>query len=183
MFRLVAIVGLAGSGKSEVVKAFEAAGFTKIYFGGLTIEKLKEANFEINEPNERMMREKLRRDHGMAAYATLNLPKIKEGLKKVSIIIDGLYSWEEYLVLKKEFPALEVVAVQASPKIRYQRLTTRPIRPLTKAEAESRDYAQIENLHQAGPIVMANRTIINEGSLAELEKQVSLILGEKNGKN
>jgi len=178
MKQLLAIVGLPGSGKSEVVKLVEERGFAKIYFGGMTIEKLKEENLEVNEQNERMMREKLRRDHGMAAYATLNLPKIKAALLKGSVVIDGLYSWEEYLVLKKEFPEMVVVAVCASPKTRSTRLASRPIRPLTPEQVQSRDYAQIENLHQAGPIAMADFTIVNEGDLADVEKQVSLILND-----
>jgi dephospho-CoA kinase len=178
MKQLLAIVGLPGSGKSEVVKLVEEKGFAKIYFGGMTIEKLKEENLEVNEQNERMMREKLRRDHGMAAYATLNLPKIKETLAKSSVVIDGLYSWEEYLVLKKEFPEMVVVAVYASPKTRSTRLANRPIRPLTPDQVLSRDHAQIENLHQAGPIAMADFTIVNEGDLADVEKQVSLILND-----
>jgi len=36
----------------------------------------------------------------MAAYAILNLPAIDSALKKSNVVIDGLYSWEEYVTLK-----------------------------------------------------------------------------------
>lgn len=172
----MAIVGLSGAGKSEVVAEFVVANFTKIYFGGLTIEKLKEESLEINEANERTMREKLRTQHGMAAYAILNLPKIESALKLGDVVIDGLYSWEEYLVLSEKFPMMEVVAVHSPPHLRYQRLAKRPVRPLTETESRSRDYSQIENLHQAGPISMAGCIILNIGNLKELKIKVKEII-------
>ncbi len=168
----MAVVGLPGAGKSEVVAEFVAAGFTKVYFGGLTLEKINEAGLEINEANERLIREKLRADHGMAAYAKLNLPKIESGLKLANVVIDGLYSWEEYLVLREKFPSMTVVAVYGPPRLRYQRLADRPVRPLTSKECQGRDYSQIENLHQAGPIAMAEQTVANIGTLADLKKTV-----------
>ncbi len=170
MNRLIAVVGLPGSGKSEVVAEFVASGFVKIYFGGLTLEKLNEAKLEVNEGNERMIREKLRADHGMAVFAKLNIPKIKSSLSSNNIVIDGLYSWEEYLVLREKFPNLEVVAVYAPPQMRYARLAARPIRPLSEEECRSRDHTQIENLHQAGPIAIAQHTIVNTGDISILKK-------------
>lgn len=171
--RCLALVGLPGSGKSVVCDLVTQAGFTRVYFGGLTLERLKAENLAVNPKNEKMMRERLRQEYGMAAYATLNLPKIKTALKEGrSVIIDGLYSWEEYLVLKKELPNLEVVAVYAPPKLRYERLANRPERPFTPTEAQDRDYSQIENLHQAGPIAMADVLLHNVGSKDNLIDQV-----------
>lgn len=181
MARLVALVGLAGSGKSVATEVFVKSGFGRVYFGGLTMEKLQEAGLAINEKNERMMREKLRAQHGMAAYALLNIPKIKSALKAGNTIIDGLYSWEEYLVLRKEFPQLEVVAIYTSPKLRHHRLASRLIRPLSNDEAVSRDTAEIEKSHKAGPIAMADITVLNIGSKAAFAKAVKTIIdGEKN---
>lgn len=179
MNRLLALVGLPGAGKSVVTEKLTEAGYKKVYFGGITMEKLKESGLEVNEKNEKMMREKLRKDYGMAAYATLNIPNIKNALKSSPVVIDGLYSWEEYLVLKKEFPTLEVVAVYSPPKLRYLRLSTRQVRPLTQEQAMSRDYSQIENLHQAGPIAMADFTIDNSTDLENLLKQVKILIDEK----
>jgi dephospho-CoA kinase len=181
MNHLVAVVGLPGSGKSEVVVEAVAAGYTKVYFGALTLEKLTEEGLEGGEANERMMRERLRAEHGMAAFATLNIPKIEAGLAQGNVVIDGLYSWEEFLVLKGKFPSMECLAVWASPKVRHQRLATRPVRPLTEQEAYSRDVSQIENLHQAGPIAMADHLIVNEGiSLPKLKNTARTILdGQK----
>ena len=69
-----------------------------------------------------------------------------------------------------------LVAVWASPKTRYSRLTNRLNRKLTMEEAASRDRAEIENLNKGGPIAMADFTIINESSLADLKKEVERII-------
>ena len=100
MNKIIAIVGMCGSGKSVVCDYYESLGFTKIYFGGVTLDKIKEEGLEINEKNEKYMREKLRKEYGMSAYAIILLPKIEESLKKGNVVLDGLYSWDELKVLK-----------------------------------------------------------------------------------
>mgnify|MGYP000760700014 FL=1 len=78
MGKIVAIVGMCGSGKSIASKYFEDLGYKNVYFGGVTMEKLKEAGLEVTPENEKMMREKLRRELGMGAYAKVLLPRILE---------------------------------------------------------------------------------------------------------
>ena len=175
--RVVSIVGMAGAGKSEVAKVFEGNGFVKIRFGDVTDEEMGRRGLEPNEENERYIRELLRREHGMSAYATLNLPKIDSALKYSDVVIDGLYSWEEYTILKTYYKEdFYVVAVWASPRTRYARLANRLNRPLALEEAASRDRAEIENINKGGPIAMADFTIINESSLENLRKEAKGII-------
>jgi dephospho-CoA kinase len=177
--KVVAIVGMAGSGKSEVAKVFEEKGFFRVRFGDITDIELKKRKLEINEANERQFREQIRKELGMGAYAILNRPPIDEALKKSNVVADGLYSWEEFLEFKTYYAAsFYVVAVCASPKTRYSRLATRDIRPLTAAEAASRDKSEIENLNKGGPISMADYTIVNENTLNYLKNQTELIINQ-----
>lgn len=172
----MAIVGMTGSGKSEVARVFEKKGFITVRFGDITDEEVKKRGLTLDEANERKVREQLRREHGMAAYALLNRPRIDAALKMAPVVIDGLYSWEEYLFLKDCYrDDFIVVAVWASPKERYSRLRRRPVRPLTPPEAASRDRAEIENLNKGGPIAMADYTVINQSSLEELKEQAERI--------
>lgn len=171
--KVVAVVGMAGAGKSETARLFEENGFIKIRFGDVTDEELRKQGLELNEENERRVRELLRERYGMAAYAILNLSRIDLALKKSPVVIDGLYSWEEYTSLKNYYGKnFYVVAVWASPKIRYARLATRAERRLTLEEATSRDKAEIEKLNKSGPIAIADFTILNESSLKNLEREV-----------
>ena len=175
--KVVAIVGMTGCGKSEVARKFEENGFARIRFGDVTDAEVKKRGLALNEKNERHVRELLRKEHGMSAYAQLNLPRIDSSLKHSNVVIDGLYSWEEYTFLKSHYgEEFFVVAVWSSPRTRYARLTTRSNRQLTAEEAASRDRAEIENVNKGGPIAMADLTIINESSIADLKKEVERII-------
>ena len=175
--KVVAIVGMAGSGKSDVSRIFQRHGFTRIRFGDITDEEVKKRGMELNEENERRVREMLRQEHGMDAYAKLNLPRIEVALKESDVVIDGLYSWEEYTFLKAHYGEnLCLVAVWSSPAVRYARLTGRKIRGLAGEEAASRDAAEIANLNKGGPIAVADFTIINESSLQSLTGQTERII-------
>jgi dephospho-CoA kinase len=175
--KVISIVGMAGSGKSEVAKVFERSGYGKVRFGDITDRAIMEKGLKLNEENERFIRQQLRAEHGMAAYAELSLPEVDRLLKSINVIIDGLYSWEEYKLLKSRYGGdFTVVAVWSSPATRYQRLSKRPIRPLTVEEAVSRDLAEIENINKGGPIAMADLTIINKSSLEDLERETKEIV-------
>jgi dephospho-CoA kinase len=113
----------------------------------------------------------------MAAYAMLNLSKIDLTRTKSNVVIDGLYSWEEYAFLKTYLHEdFYVLAVYAAPRTRYRRLKNRVVRPLTAEEAASRDAAEIVNLNKAGPIALADFTIINESTLKNLKKEVKNVI-------
>jgi len=175
--KVVAIVGMTGSGKSELARFFSGRGYTIVRFGDITDEAVKEKGLPLTEENERPVRENIRKEHGMAAYAKLSVPRIDNALKTRNVVVDGLYSWEEYIYLKDYYgDKFMVVAVWASPEDRYKRLTGRKVRPLTLGEAIGRDRAEIENLNKGGPIAMADFTILNTGSMSDLKKQVERII-------
>ena len=174
--KVVSIVGMTGAGKSEVSRVFEENGFTRIRFGDVTDEEMRKRGLKPSEESERLVREMLRQEHGADAYARLNQPRIEQALKSSDVVIDGLYSWEEYTYLKSCYGEnLYLVAVWSSPKTRYARLTSRSSRRLTLEEAISRDRAEIENIAKGGPIAMADFTIINESSLEDLRKEAQRI--------
>ncbi len=175
--KVVALVGMAGSGKSEAARIFVENNYHRIRFGDITDAGIKSRNLVLNEKNEREIREELRREHGMAAYAKLNLPKITAALERSNVIVDGLYSWEEYLLLKATFQSdFYAVAVWSSPATRYRRLAQRRERPLSPEEAIGRDKNELEKINKGAPIAMADFTVINESTVTDLKKQVQRII-------
>ncbi len=172
MNNLIAIVGMCGSGKSVATAYFKEKGYEVIYFGGITMKKLKEEGLDITPENEIMMRDKLRNDLGMGAYAIVLLDDIKRALKNKNVVLDGVYSWSELKILTKEFPNIKVLAIVVDRNIRYERLEGRKVRPLTKEEAKKRDISEIETIEKGGPISYADYFILNNGS--EEEYKLSL---------
>ena len=179
MNKIIAIVGMCGSGKSIASDILVEKGYEKVYFGGVTMEKLKENNLEVTPENEKMMREKLRADLGMGAFAKILLPRIKELAKTKNVVLDGLYSWDEYLIIEKELKDnLFMIGIITDKKLRYSRLETREIRPLTSEEAKKRDLAEIENIAKAPPIAYADYYVLNNGTIEEYKLRLEEILKE-----
>ena len=179
MNKIVAIVGMCGSGKSVASEYLEKnLDYKKVYFGGVTMKKLQEAGLEVNPENEKMMREKLRHDLGMGAYAKVLLPEIKELLKNNNVVLDGLYSWTEYNILKEEIPNLILISIVADKKLRSSRLSERHVRPLTEIEAENRDLSEINNIEKAPPIAYADYYILNNFTKEEEINRLNEIIKE-----
>lgn len=159
---ILTFVGMPGGGKTETTLYIQKKNIPFVRFGEITDEGVKALGLSLTQENERAFREKLRQELGMGAYAIKAKPKIDELLSKHEVIvIDGLYSWEEYTFLKKEFPGLILIHIFAEPSIRYQRLSTRPVRPLSFEESRIRDIAELEKLNKGGPIAIADYLIEN----------------------
>jgi len=93
------------------------------------------------------------------------------------VVLDGLYSWDELVILKEKLgDKLNVIAIIADRKLRYSRLNIREIRPLTNEEAEARDIAEIENLAKGGPIAMADYFLLNNLGIDEYINNLENIL-------
>ena len=178
MNKIVAIVGMAGSGKSIASSYFNNKGYSLVYFGGVIYEKMKEEGISYTPEADKMMRVKMREEYGMAAYAILSLPKIKEYIKDSDVVIDGLYSWDEYLVLKNEFPNIILLSVVVDKNIRYDRLKIRPNRNYTYEEAMDRDLNEIEKLSKGGPICYADYYILNNGTIEDEINSLKNILNK-----
>lgn len=174
--KLFAIVGMCGSGKSIAADYLVESGFNKVYFGGVTMKKLKEENLEINPENEKMMREKLRKELGMGAFAIVLLPEIKECLNNGDTVLDGVYSYDEVKILKKNFEELKIISIICDKDIRYNRLSIREFRPLTSVEAEKRDMSEVENIAKAPPIAMADYYVLNNGTIEEYKNRIDEII-------
>ena len=177
MNKLIAVVGMCGSGKSIATDILEKKGWTKIYFGVVTYKKMAEEGIERTPDSERIFREKLREKYGPECYAKLLLPDIEEALEKGNVVLDGLYSWYEYKFLIDKFKdRLKLVCIVADKNIRYDRISKRPERPFDREKAIERDLSEIENLYKGGPIAYADYYVFNNGSLDEYEKRLEEIL-------
>lgn len=173
MNKIIAVVGMCGSGKSEAVKFFVDSGYKRVYFGEVVMNEMKRLGLEVNEANERTTRENLRKEFGMGAMAVKSLPIIEEFMKQNNVVIESLYSWEEFKILKDKFgDAFKLLTIYTTKALRYERLLKRPFRPLTNDESKSRDISEIEKLDKGGPIAYTDYLIMNDGSLDEMNVEL-----------
>jgi len=180
--KIIAICGMAGSGKSVVADYFVAQGYQFLRFGQVTLDVIIEQDKKPSEKLERQVRESLRKKHGMGAFAKFIIPKVEKLKKNGPVILDGLYSWDEYKILKNKYKDnLVLIAVWAPPELRYKRISQRKSgkkdkklrhRPFTIKEAKSRDYAELANLDKGGPIAMADYTITNENTMKTFKEKI-----------
>lgn len=177
--RALALVGMPGAGKTLCAQHLAEQGFFQFRFGSIVVNEVIRRGWPITPENERIVREQFRREEGMDVMAKRALPHLRAALEShSSIVIDGLYSFSEYKTLRRELGTdMVVVAVVSSRGLRYQRLAQRPERPLTAAEAETRDHQEIEMLEKGGPIAIADYTLLNDGQPERLLSQLDTLVG------
>lgn len=177
MNKIVAFVGMCGSGKSIGTDILEKNGWHKIYFGGVTYKKMEEEGIIRTPDSERIFREKLRKEYGPECYAKLLLPEIEASVKTKNVVLDGLYSWYEYKYLKENLKEeFKLICIVTDKDIRYDRISKRPERPFDNKKALERDLSEIENLYKGGPIAFADYYIFNNGTIEEYHNRLEEIL-------
>lgn len=176
--RSLALVGMPGAGKTLCAKHLEDQGYFQFRFGGIIEDEVVRRGLPVIPENERIVREEFRANEGMDAIAKRALPHLKAALEThTSVIIDGLYSFSEYKLLRHELGMdMVVVAIVCPRGLRYERLAARPVRPLTQKQAEDRDWQEIEKLEKGGPIAIADHFLMNHTSTEHLLQQLDALM-------
>ena len=173
--KLVAVVGMCGSGKSTAIDYLTERGIPKVYFGGVIYKAMAEAGIERTEDgeSEKRFREEIRRREGKDFVVKRAIQEAKKLIEagQRHIVLDGVYSWTEYKTLRKEWPTeMTVVAIVAPKALRRKRVAERPDRPFDAQAAAERDRAEIENLEKGGPIAIADYYVDNSGTVEEFHE-------------
>lgn len=181
--KILAIVGMSGSGKSVAVDYLTEKGYPKVYFGGMIYKEMEKRGIPRTEDgeSEKQFRETIRETEGKDWVVRQVIEETKDlisaGQKR--IVLDGVYSWTEYKTLKNEFPrSLTFIAIVVDKKIRYDRVAKRPGRAFDAAAIRERDRSEIENLEKGGPIAAADYYVLNNGSISDSEHRIDEILKE-----
>ena len=181
--KILAIVGMSGSGKSVAVDHLTAKGYPKVYFGGMIYKEMEKRGIERTEDgeSEKKFREEIRQTEGADWVVRQVIEETKDliaaGQKR--IILDGVYSWTEYKTLRHEFPGcMTFIAIVVDKNLRYARVAERPERPFDENAIRERDRSEIENLEKGGPIVAADYYVLNNGTVEEMKERIDVILKE-----
>lgn len=183
--KILAVVGMSGSGKSTAIDYLTERKVPKVYFGGIIYKAMEEAGVERTEDgeSEKIFREEIREREGKDFVVRRVVEEVKNlinaGQKR--IVLDGLYTWTEYKILKKEFPSektMVVVAVVLPKDLRHKRVAERPDRPFDARAISERDWSEIENLEKGGPIANADYYLDNSGTIKELHEGLAELVRE-----
>ena len=179
--KILAVVGMSGSGKSVAVDYLTDKGYPKVYFGGMIYKEMEKREIERTEDgeSEKKFREMIRETEGADWVVRQVIAEVRDliaaGQKR--IILDGVYSWTEYKILKHEFPGcMTFLAVVVDKNLRYERVAKRPGRAFDMNAIRERDRSEIENLEKGGPIAAADYYILNNGTKEELKEGVDKVL-------
>lgn len=181
--KIVAVVGMSGSGKSTAIEYLTERGIPKVYFGGVIYKAMEEAGIPRTEDgeSEKKFREEIRQKEGKDFV----VKRVIESTKKLieagqkRIVLDGLYSWTEYKILRKEWPTeMTVVAITVPKALRRKRLAERPDRPFDAKASAERDRSEIENLEKGGPIAIADYYVDNSGTIPEFHERFANLMKE-----
>lgn len=177
---ILCLTGMPGAGKSTVAKYLEENGFYVLSMGDIIKEKALTLNLELNDKNLGNVMINLRKeenDNGIVAKLMFEKISGLSNLKK--IVVDGIRSYEEFLVFKKIYFS-KLLAIRASSEMRYEHVKTRnrSDTPINLEKFVKRDEREISvGIQEA--ITMADKSISNTDlSLIDLYNRVNKILKE-----
>lgn len=162
---------MPGAGKSTASEALEKKGWKKLVMGDIIREETRRLGLEPDEKNTGFVMRKLREQYGEEAIARLIIEQaLKHKYEKV--VVDGIRSLKEVNYMKR-FGTLFLIAIQASPKRRFELLTSRGRTddPENIKEFENRDMREL-SIGISEAIALADECISNENiSKEELQNK------------
>ena len=174
---------MSGSGKSTVVEYLTQKGVPKVRFGEILYRAMEAAGIERTEDgeSEKIFRQEIREREGKDFVVKRVIEEVRNLIDagQRRIVLDGLYTWTEYKILRKEFPTeVTVVAVVLPRALRHKRAAERPERSFDAKAVNERDWSEIENLEKGGPIANADYYLDNSKNVGELHEQLAGLLKE-----
>jgi dephospho-CoA kinase len=185
-FVIIGVVGLPGSGKTEVAKVAVGLDIPCVRMGDVVWEEVKHRGLEINETNVGIVANELRRKEGLATIARRCIPLIeRNGRGKKAVFIDGIRGIAEVEEFRNAFrQRFHLLGMWANQNTRYRRITARGRQDDASGLRVFQEKDRRELSWGLGDaLALADHIIVNENTLAELHKKaaklIKSLLGEK----
>jgi dephospho-CoA kinase len=173
---LVLLTGMPGSGKEEFVKMCADRGIRVLRMGDFVRAEAASKGLPMTDSEVGGFAHRMREEKGYDYWAR----RTAEALDDKLTLIDGLRGKDEFnLFHKRAKRGLLVVAVKASPHVRFQRLRARgrSDAPATFADFEERDRR--EKRWGLGEVIAnANHVIENESTLEMFHKKAKVVIDD-----
>jgi dephospho-CoA kinase len=178
----IGITGTIGAGKGTIVDYLEAKGFRHYSAREFIVAEIKRRGMPVNRDSMTIVADDFRATHA-PSYIIESLYD-KASVAGVDAIIESIRATGEVKAMKSK-PGFYLFAVDADPKIRYERIRSRA--SATDAVSFEKFLAdERREINPADPtrgdllgcIELADFQITNSGTIEELRRQVDDILAE-----
>jgi len=161
---VIGLAGMPGSGKSVVVDMAREMGYDIVVMGDVIRQETLKRGLELTPQNVGKVMLDLRQESGNFVIAQKCIPKIEEQAS-YKVLVDGLRSLFESDIFKEHFAKFSLVAVHASPQIRFSRLSNRGRSddPAEWIVFQERDMREL-GVGLGNVIAMAEQVIVNDNS-------------------
>jgi dephospho-CoA kinase len=175
---VIGLAGMPGSGKSLVVDTARELGYAVVVMGDVVRQETVKRGFELTPQNVGKVMLELRQKEGNFVIAQKCVLKIKEQASN-KILVDGLRSLYEADIFKEHFSKFSLVAIHASPEIRFNRLSKRQRSddPTEWKVFNERDMREL-TVGLGNVIAMAEQIIVNDNSLEVVKAKIQESLKE-----
>lgn len=183
---IIGITGTDGAGKGAVVDYLvDQKGFVHYSSRSLITAEIQSRGLPVNRVNMRVVANEMRKERGLDVMVTTALAKMREeGV--TDAIIESIRAIKEVETLHAHGGIL--LAVDADQQLRYERITARQSESDQVSFQEFVAQEQLEmndpdpnGMQKAEVIAMADHTLLNNGTLAELGAQIEVFLESYHG--
>ena len=173
--KIIAVVGMPGSGKAIVSKVASARGIPVLVCGDVVREETKKRGLAPTPENTGKVMLAIRQEEGSAVVAKRLIPKIASSAAPL-LVVEGVRSMAEVEALRRNHTVV-VVAVHSSPKTRYERLAARGRSddPMSWEEFVDRDAREL-GVGIGDVIALAQEMLINETSFEDMSAASEAVL-------
>ena len=179
---IIGVTGTLGAGKGEVVSYFKQKGFAHFSVRSFLLEEMGRRGIPITRDNMTSFADDLRKTHSPSyLLEQMYYQAVKNGHNAVLESVRALGELDFLRTNASKDPSMKfyLVAVDADPKIRYERIVRRKS-ALDNVSFEQFIADEKREMGSSDPnrgniskcIQLADITIVNEGSLEDLHAQM-----------
>ena len=178
MGRIVAVVGMPGSGKGVLARIAADGDIPVFAMGDIVREALIQADIEETPTSVGKMALAIRREHGEAIVATRMLPRVQALSAAPLILIEGVRQSAEMDIFHSAFgDDFSILAIRSPAEARGERIAERgrgedgDAQDFTERDARESDWGLPEL------IATASITLDNDSDLSTFESRCRVWLG------
>ena len=171
--KLIVVAGMPGAGKEEFLNVARDMDIPFLRMGDLVRELYPKRGEEDRDLTLGQFANIERERHGYNIWAKRALEKMSGNI----YLIDGCRSMDEVMAYRSLSDDVNIVAIHAPPRIRYDRLVKRQRddAPRNVEEFDARDSREM-GWGLANVIALSDHLIVNDGSLEKFREEASAYL-------